>query len=81
MKTEAPGAGKERATGQDLGWHTWEVVLLEPRSHCARFTVLNRTEDGRCTGACVVIEEVKARVSVRLVSAGRDGICRVDLVG
>lgn len=33
------------------------------------------------TGACVVIEEVKARVSVRLVSAGRDGICRVDLAG
>lgn len=61
--------------------HAREVVLLEPRSHCTRFTVLNRTEEGRCTAACVVIEEVKARVSVRLVSAGRDGICSVDLAG
>lgn len=26
MKTDAPGTGKERATGQDPGWHTREVV-------------------------------------------------------
>lgn len=80
MKTDAPGAGKERATGQDLGCTLGRLFYLS-LDHTApdlHFSTGRRREGdwGLCSNRGGESEGLR-----RLVSAGRHGICRVDLVG
>lgn len=46
-ENRSPWSREGKSNRARPGMHAREVVLLEPRSHCTRFTLLNRTEEGR----------------------------------